>query len=1175
MSARPDRPSQRGFTLIELMMGTVVFVVAALVLGNHITSNYATTAMQRDKVFAFSRAQAILAEIHSMVDRGSVEDAIDLDVLDDGVTTRPALTIAEDANGNLVLPDHPLSGNFARDGEWQWSRRISVRPFQGLSNRSVRYVTVRILKRDGAGREHEVASLSSVVNSVGSAFPATQVFDVYLLAIESIPGWWVFMESIVPFVESAITDLESRNPGLSVRTHWITKAGFGRDRAYRPFINDENDSHEDVPSVYYYPGAMPVGNASNYYYVPDLMKARIAVDGTEQNGWDEDLNRYPYALADWYNHAMRYPQARELHEKRRDAVLERAEDIRQAALLGVQAPDPLEDMSVEPPLQVLLEDMASNPDAYRHALLINLHGELLPVPPLRNYSDPAKLPEELPGVRVVTHPEELRTQSPVGAPSGVTTDVRLRVYAYMTNEDWKPSYGVMPDDHPILVEVMDMDLTDGSNSGLAASGVSIENLAGGVFVDGDSSYYSLRTAKNRMVHSLENREMSYTCWYIDRGTGQRKSTLFVLYSTPVIAPAQDQRGLYQTERARPYNLAYVPGPVEGARDFSRDLASTGDGPKNTARWVITIPSSTWNEARFRTPEGGSYDPRSLSDPDVTLTVRTRIHDANGGQNWWDYGTWPNGTDNRIVEPQNLSETYTWWASTREAVPFTERSQFLGDPRHNPYKDLLSGDPDFGDGYNWFFDSLSNNSENSKSDHPGIVRTWNRWNNGPRFDVPRFMELYRTAIVGSRAIYTTLSGYSNYYVGIGNEIGYDSSNGYPNSIPVSLRPWGGASGTTGHVNNITYARALVRDYQSNGEHWWGMPWLGELYPDNVFDTQWMAVDAQGHVQGNLPAGWPNFRRADESAVYTASVNQAFGTAMLNSHHRTDTRGCVSFFNNGSSSAHFNHHFQSGTGSLVGPGIEIAENYGFPIPAQTSINRPFSVATGNNTPPEYGSAPYNSNRFHIGLTRQFYNHPGGNIGSGLVQFEPPNRSQAAWVVINGIAETTTSGSSFLAKYCLLSMFQSYFELGDPNLAFRIEQPPRVEIMAPTEISEIVDPAQIEVQFETDWLRWDRLAYTAGTSANFAEDESRLEYAIYYSPDNGITWRHAQDDSPAVIGQLPSDPQHVVADQGTGAEVYSWATPSGQFPEGSYLVRVEAYRRGRSMHYSVHQTRFYVER
>ena len=50
-------------------------------------------------------------------------------------------------------------------------------------------------------------------------------------------------------------------------------------------------------------------------------------------------------------------------------------------------------MSEEPTLQLLLEDMNSDPDKYRHALIMNLHGELIPMPSIRNYSDPAKDPQ--------------------------------------------------------------------------------------------------------------------------------------------------------------------------------------------------------------------------------------------------------------------------------------------------------------------------------------------------------------------------------------------------------------------------------------------------------------------------------------------------------------------------------------------------------------------------------------------------------------------------------------------------------------------------------------------------------------------------------------------------------------------------------------------------------------
>ena len=40
---------------------------------------------------------------------------------------------------------------------------------------------------------------------------------------------------------------------------------------------------------------------------------------------------------------------------------------------------------------------------------------------------------------------------------------------------------------------------------------------------------------------------------------------------------------------------------------------------------------------------------------------------------------------------------------------------------------MTGDPDFGDGYNWFHDDLVDGVEDARPDFPGIVRHWSRWN----------------------------------------------------------------------------------------------------------------------------------------------------------------------------------------------------------------------------------------------------------------------------------------------------------------------------------------------------------------------------------------------------------------------------------------------------------------
>ena len=107
---------QAGFTFAELTFAMLILVVSATVLINHLTVNYQTTRTERDRVFAFSKAQAILAEIQSAVDRGAVEAAMDLDVLDDGVVNKFPLTIQTEG-GTLVPADHVVSGNYQRDGQ--------------------------------------------------------------------------------------------------------------------------------------------------------------------------------------------------------------------------------------------------------------------------------------------------------------------------------------------------------------------------------------------------------------------------------------------------------------------------------------------------------------------------------------------------------------------------------------------------------------------------------------------------------------------------------------------------------------------------------------------------------------------------------------------------------------------------------------------------------------------------------------------------------------------------------------------------------------------------------------------------------------------------------------------------------------------------------------------------
>jgi len=1185
------RTETGGFTFAELAVAMLVLVIGAVLLLNHLSLNYMSTATERDRVFAFSKAQAILSEVQSFADRGSLDVPIDLDALDDGIVNKDQLTIQTDSQGTLVLPDHVVSGNYRRDGDWIWSRRITVRPFAGLQNRNVRYVTVRVFRRDKNGMERSLADLSAVINSAGGAFPTTQVFDVYLLAIENIPGWWVFMDSIKPFVESMINDLENRNPGLQFRTHWITKASFGRNQGYRPYTNDVTDSYAPIPGVYHYPGRMPAGSASIYYYVPENIRGRINVDGVETNGYDAASNPQPYALADFFNHAMRYPDELALWNARVKAVEQREAEMDADQRLGIPPRAPLTDMSKEPTLRLLLEDMCSNPQKHKNSLLVNLHGELLPMPALRNYSDAARDPETPAnvGLRVVTHPEQLRTRR-----ADPTTDpLNLRVYAYNT-DNVVTSVPAPLTSAPIAIEVVGMKLVDPATGRLTAA-CALTNVPGGVNVGPPlgSNYSTSWLPAKHVSQAHASNEMYYDVAFVAPPGGQA-FTRILLYNTPVGAPQVSQLGnVYGLSTGNAtlkkqsylYQLPYVPSPVTltavppstvVAPSFDRDLTKAGDGPKNTARWVLSILPTAFSGS-FVQPDGSVI---ANKNDDAVLPIRTRIWSTTEliGSTTFNSGTiWPTP-----VQPENLSTTYAWWTDSKEDVPFTERAQFNGDPRHEPYKDCFNGGLNFPNAFNWYHDNLNNNSESSingtfyttiaASQATSPLR--NRWQAlggtqlGMSCDVPRYFELLRNALVRSACVYTTLTGWSYFYLGIGQDIGYDSANGYSNSIPSNMTPHG-APGTNGYIDTIIGSRRFARAAGSN--YWWGMPWLGELYPDSQYAAMWK-------LNGNLTAGTGagQFYQGTVNSVYTGTGTgtanrQAYGTAINNYCQRTYHNGCTSFFNIGTPTSTFHHQSSNASGTLTPIGLELANNYNMAMPTSALISRPFGLNSNDGTGDEFSLAPYSTNRHSATLYKTYYTHPAGT-GSGLVKLVNPGNTSAAYVVVNGIDNTVAQGTTFIAKFAVLSLVHSFFEAGSTTNSLRIPQLPRFEIESPTDITEIVGPSFIQIQYAISWKRWDGLPYTA--TGSFAEDELQLEYVPMYSRDGGRTFRHIQDDTEATPGIRPAA-AYLVPDSGVGPETFDWPVPAMLFPEGSYILRIDCFRRGAAVHYSYRQTKIYIQR
>jgi hypothetical protein len=148
-------------------------------------------------------------------------------------------------------------------------------------------------------------------------------------------------------------------------------------------------------------------------------------------------------------------------------------------------------------------------------------------------------------------------------------------------------------------------------------------------------------------------------------------------------------------------------------------------------------------------------------------------------------------------------------------------------------------------------------------------------------------------------------------------------------------------------------------------------------------------------------------------------------------------------------------------------------------------------------------------------------------------------------------------------------------------RIQQLPRTQVISPTIVTELSDPASIPISWKTEWTRWDGRPYTTAYAPGFAEDEAALVHVLLYSRDGGRTWLNVRNDAPETPGTMPwiegtgPDPARTLDDAGVGSETYVWATPKASFPEGTYVLRIESYRRDETLHYAHHQEKIYVNR
>jgi type II secretory pathway pseudopilin PulG len=535
------RKTQNGMSLAEVLVGLMILSVMILTTVTTTSTALKLTKNNVNKEFATQKAISMLEELRAVVQAESGSRVTVLDAYDDGVDNKFILTTQGQLPTLITQPGDLISGNIPRGTSWLYERRISVQPVPGQGN-DVRFVNVKVFINED-GQQRLLAEVASVLRTLVVDMPPTQVYDVYAVAVENVPGWWVYMSNLVPFVRSTISDLQARNPGLVFRTHWIYTLSYGRDWHYKPYINDTlpvtnapNISTNNIPWAYFYPGqmpangtGMPIGNP--YYYPWFLFRGVMNKDGTAANTYTLPTpapnpsvgNLWPYSIADQYNNSMRYEDELAYYNSRLDA-------------------DPNEQLT----WRLLIEKMYSNPAEFTNAIVINLHGELLPFPPVRNYSDAAKSPATRPNIRAVTHPEQLRYMN--------DESVKLRVYTYRTDPDTAAANtsfmgegGV--NDVPITIKI------SGTN-GWSPAGTDVQIIRGGTDQDATAGADPYDAVPVDAPNTQSGSRMYYT------PTTSGTDVILKLFKSPLKHRQTPTGGGGLNPASRLYGLEYIPAPLE-------------------------------------------------------------------------------------------------------------------------------------------------------------------------------------------------------------------------------------------------------------------------------------------------------------------------------------------------------------------------------------------------------------------------------------------------------------------------------------------------------------------------------------------------------------------------------------------------------------------------------------
>jgi len=1111
-----------GFSLVEVMVAMVILTVSGLALSHLLVKMTHEGKVARQKTFATQKAIQMMNELRAIVDVPDRQSLLNLDRYNDGSDFSYILT----TNRDVSDPGHPMSGN----GKKEFQRQIHISSV--TNNRLARRVTVKVYRSEDM---QSLAETMAVIRTLKNEMPSIQKFDIHVLDIENVSRWSKNVMFTADTLKDAAKELERKNPGLKINFHWIGRLGSGRDIFYRPSFNkgeptDKFDLAKYSTSVYVYPGKVKVKDAGGNqfdYYESAFNNAMYLRDGKRSS------NRKKWPLADQFNHAVRLPEY----------------DVSRSSI------------SKEYNLHMFLEQL-NNPDPpsnedLTNALIINLHNGVLPFPPIRNYADAAKDPENFPYMRVVTHPENIMYDT--------GKKVFMRVYSYVTNPD-HPDWNK---DSSVDIEIyVKGDLTN-------ISKYKIRKMDG----NKDTEY---EWKKADGPDPSEEYDVVYDT------TTER--TTFTLYDSPLLHTLNDDGDGGLAPDQRLYDMEYIPSLIQEGDKFEKDeydLADDDDGNgrrKNTARWRImmdlgdgdAIPivtsikdmkdhniSRTWAWVGEAPPVTEQYqflgDPRHMPYADVK---------NNKGYNWYFTGIDP-------TDDYKVPYSYNGWDG-RDRDDFHEDNMErhvleVDVPKiYAMYREGIMNSNaimDLHDDFSWFL-SLGG-------------------------------EIGSRALSGSQDGIPMIEGF--WKPGSDKVINVDETNYYFNKdVPQPV-------GSPLIVRGSTWS-------------WFSKAWLGELYPDDMYTLTWRdlgnlptGIDPNNGLHKFYRASYAKFKKqsdrkkpSEPDPVYPG--NKYFTN---NPQRMVYGRAAQSLFNgnyNAGTDIHqggFNIYTLKNNNDpylTASSGTELVDSFNVPLRSPEDGRLGFVMDDYDELPRyEWFEEPYKNimrtftRVISVFYDTDFYRKPGTMSGpfdfyvNGIMRLDrlDPSaylKNHVGYFSLNMMTSKLKDRENRLgyeaARLTLLGLIQGFMDAGapgnveakpddpkNPNRYGRIPQLPRIVIEEPyhKDIFTIPDPKPsdwtIEIKWSTSWRRWDGKPYTKSYSSSFAED-IKLIYYVHYRR-NGKRWEFLKKIYNPLNEWDLFEYNHS----------YTWHINSRD--RGTYELRVIAERAGHDLHKSYHQIQVTIDR